>query len=96
MKKGKLDFLKLRAKILKERLARLGGKMGLILCGGGSEIEVHTNRDMIVDALNSVKMAMEYGMLVQNYIIIIIIIIAWRIICFNPWIKIIRPHSFGL
>jgi hypothetical protein len=40
--------------------------MGLILCGGGSEIEVHINRDMIVDALNSVKMAMEHGMLVKN------------------------------
>ena len=37
--------------------------MGLILCGGRTDMEIHAKRDMIVDSLNSVKMAMEFGML---------------------------------
>lgn len=35
-------------------------KMGVILCGGNSEIEVYENREKIVDALNATKLAMKH------------------------------------
>ena len=47
-------------KLKKDRLTRLNGKMALVLCGGNSEVEIGENRDKIVDALNSVKSAMEH------------------------------------
>ena len=36
------------------------GKMAVILCGGSSEMETYENRERIVDALNSTKLAMKH------------------------------------
>lgn len=36
------------------------GKMAVVLCGGMSEIEMYENREKIVDALNSTKLAMKH------------------------------------
>lgn len=42
----------------KDRLSRLSGKMGVIMCGGFSQVEMYENREKIVDALNSTKSAL--------------------------------------
>ena len=42
----------------KDRLSRLTGKMGVILCGGFSQVEMYENREKIVYALNSTKSAL--------------------------------------
>jgi len=43
--------------VLKKRLGRLSGKLALCLVGGRTDPELFENRDRIIDALNSVKMA---------------------------------------
>lgn len=42
-------------KIMKDRLARLSGRMARIMCGGNTEIDIFENRDRLVDGLNAVK-----------------------------------------
>ena len=36
------------------------GKMAIVSCGGSSQIEMYENREKIVDALNSTKLAMSH------------------------------------
>lgn len=47
----------------KERLARMKAKVAEIQIGGATEVEQGEERDVIVDALNSAKAAMEHGVL---------------------------------
>ena len=47
----------------KERLARMKAMIAEIQIGGNTEVEQGAERDLIVDALNSAKSAMEYGVL---------------------------------
>lgn len=47
----------------KERLARLQAKIAEIQIGGRSDVERGEERDIIVDALNSAKSAMQNGVL---------------------------------
>ena len=47
----------------KERLARMKAMIGEVQIGGNTEVEQGQERDLIVDALNSAKSAMEYGVL---------------------------------
>lgn len=47
----------------RERLARLQSKIAEIWVGGFSEVERGEERDLIVDALNSAKSAIEGGVL---------------------------------
>lgn len=46
-------------RIIKERLARLSGKMARIMVGGNTEIDIFENRDRLVDGLNAVKNAIK-------------------------------------
>ena len=50
-------------KIHQERLARMKAQIAEIQIGGNTEVEQGSERDLIVDALNSAKSAMEYGVL---------------------------------
>jgi len=48
-------------KLLKDRIARLAGKMAFIrLGGGGSQVEMLEMRDKIIDALNATKLALKH------------------------------------
>jgi chaperonin GroEL len=47
----------------KERLARMQSKIAEIQVGGMSEVERGEERDLIVDALNSAKSAIQGGVL---------------------------------
>ena len=48
-------------KLLRDRIARLAGKMAFIrLEGGGSEVEMMEIRDKIIDALNAIKLALKF------------------------------------
>lgn len=49
--------------MLKDRLARFNGKSAILYVGGGSEVEVHENRDKMVDSLNSTKNTLIHGIL---------------------------------
>lgn len=49
--------------ILGDRINRLLGKQAVILCGGGSETEMHEVRDRLVDALNSCRQSLSHGIL---------------------------------
>ena len=49
--------------IHRERLARMKAKIAEIQMGGSTDVEQGEERDLIVDALNSAKSAMEYGVL---------------------------------
>jgi len=46
---------------LSERLARLSSGVGVIKCGGGSEVEVGEKKDRVEDALNATRAAVEEG-----------------------------------
>jgi len=46
---------------LKERLAKLTGGVAVINVGGGSEVEVNETKDLIEDALNATRAAIEEG-----------------------------------
>ena len=50
-------------KVHQERLARMQHKIGEIQVGGGTDAERGEEYDLIVDALNSAKSAMKYGVL---------------------------------
>ena len=48
-------------KLLRDKIARLAGKMAFIrLEGGGSEVEMMEIRDKIIDALNAIKLALKF------------------------------------
>lgn len=47
----------------KERLARMTSKIAEIQIGGGTDVERGEERDLIVDALNSARSALEHGIL---------------------------------
>ena len=47
----------------KERLARMQKKIAEIQIGGSTDVERGEERDVIVDALNSAKSALQYGVL---------------------------------
>lgn len=49
--------------VLKERLARFEGKTAVAYVGGGSEVEIHENRDKLVDSMNATKNTMKEGIL---------------------------------
>lgn len=49
---------------LKERIAKLTGKIAVILVGGSSEVEVEEKKDRIDDALGATKAAIEGGIVV--------------------------------
>ena len=46
-----------------ERLARMKHKIGEVQVGGGTDAERGEEYDLIIDALNSAKSAMRYGVL---------------------------------
>lgn len=46
--------------ILKDRLQRLFGKIGVVYIGGRSEVEMNENRDKLVDSLNAAKTTMQH------------------------------------
>jgi chaperonin GroEL len=48
---------------LKERYARLAGRVGIIFVGGNSEIEIKEKKDRIDDALQATRAAIEEGIL---------------------------------
>lgn len=50
-------------KIHQERYARMTAKIAEIQVGGGTDAERGEERDLLVDALNSAKSAMQYGVL---------------------------------
>ena len=50
-------------KLLRDRIARLAGKMAFIRLGGGgggSEVEMIEIHDKIIDALNAIKLALKF------------------------------------
>lgn len=47
----------------RERLARMQAKIAEVQIGGSTDVERGEERDLIVDALNSAKSAMQYGVL---------------------------------
>jgi len=49
---------------LEERLAKLGGGVGVIKVGGASEVEVSEVKDRVTDALNATKAAIQEGIVV--------------------------------
>ena len=55
---SKLSLTKIK---LSERLARLSSGVGVIKCGGGSEVEVGEKKDRVEDALNATRAAVEEG-----------------------------------
>lgn len=52
-----------KKKILRDRLGRLSGKTAIMMLGGTNEYEMMETRDKIMDALNTVKLAMKHGFL---------------------------------
>ena len=50
-------------KVHRERLARMQHKIGEIQVGGGTDVERGEEYDLIIDALNSAKSSMKYGVL---------------------------------
>ena len=49
-----------QAAMYKDRISRLNGKLAILLCGGNSDVEIAESYDKIIDALNSLKNAMNY------------------------------------
>jgi chaperonin GroEL len=48
---------------LQERLAKLAGGVAVIRVGGASEVEVKEKKDLVEDALNATRAAVEEGVL---------------------------------
>lgn len=48
---------------MKERLARFEGKTAVAYVGGASEVEIHENRDKLVDSMNATRNTMKEGIL---------------------------------
>ncbi|CAK65331.1 unnamed protein product (macronuclear) [Paramecium tetraurelia] len=51
------------AQTLKDRLTRFDGRTAIVYIGGKSEIEMHENRDKLVDSLNATKSTLKNGVL---------------------------------
>ena len=47
--------------IIKQRLAKLSGGVGVIKVGGATEVEVKERKDRVEDALNATRAAVEEG-----------------------------------
>jgi chaperonin GroEL len=47
-------------KLLRDRIARLAGKMAVVQIGGATDSEIIETRDKIVDGFNAVKLGMKH------------------------------------
>ena len=67
-KQLELDDSPFEGDIIKQRLAKLSGGVGVIKVGGATEVEVKERKDRVEDALNATRAAVEEGVVVGGEI----------------------------